>query len=155
MHRYYLTQRPVSVGAQPKGFCSLSNDPGELPGGIKYYGYVEYQRDLTPREVEDYELYDGNNKIKTLDGWRGSGADSFYDYAQPGDIVDRDTVDYFIDCMPPRSMTYGYVQMGEPYSSRFDEYTGKYRSTYLTFFKEGQNWIYQGTCFGGGLKNIL
>ena len=59
LHRYYLTQRPVSIGTQPKGFFSFSDDPGELPNGITYYGYVDYDRDLTDKEVKEYELYDG------------------------------------------------------------------------------------------------
>ena len=66
LHRYYLTQRPVSIGTQPKGFFSFSDDPGELPNGITYYGYVDYDRDLTDKEVKEYELYDGGKNLKLL-----------------------------------------------------------------------------------------
>lgn len=155
LHRYYLTQRPVSIGTQPKGFFSFCNDPGELPGGIKYYGYVEYERDLTADEVYDYELYDGSIKMKTLEGWRASGAGNFEEYVHPGDFVDGGMVDYFVDCLPPRSLSHGYVQMGEPHSSALDKKDGRFRNTYMTFFKDGRNWVYIGNCFGGGLENIL
>lgn len=56
-HRYYLTQRGIAPGCQPKGFSSWVDTPeGKLTTGVQCYGYVEYERELTPEEIREYEL---------------------------------------------------------------------------------------------------
>lgn len=63
-------------------------------------------------------------EIKTLDDWRKfsdrTGKGSIYDYLRKGDIVSEDIVDNFMDMLPPRAMSYGYLQVGEPHSHVYD-----------------------------------
>lgn len=91
-----------------------------------------------------------NTEIKTLNGWceftDRTGKDSIYDYLNKGDVVAEDIVDYFMNIMPPRAMSYGYLQVGEPYNHLLDD-NGKYRPVFLTFAKDNGNWRYYGNCF--------
>lgn len=61
---------------------------------------------------------------KTLDGWcefsECTGRESSYDYFRIGDIVLEDIVDNFINIMPPRAMSHGYLQVGEMYNHVYD-----------------------------------
>lgn len=79
-----------------------------------------------------------------------------FDYAtaKPGDFVTQAVVDNAMDCLPPVCMSARCSQMGEPYSSKLDEKTGEWRSTYATFRKVGGEWPngiweYCGHCFRG------
>jgi hypothetical protein len=79
-----------------------------------------------------------------------------FDYAtaKPGDFVTQAVVDNAMDCLPPVCMSARCSQMGEPYSSKLDEKTGEWRSTYATFRKIGGEWPngiweYCGHCFRG------
>lgn len=59
MHRYYLTQRPPGIGCQPEGFIEVEWFVGRIfvPSiGREAWGYVEYDRKLTEKEITDYEL---------------------------------------------------------------------------------------------------
>ncbi len=62
-----------------------------------------------------------------------TGKESYTDYVKPGDYVDQETFNYFMDIMPPASCRYEYryLQMGEPYG--FCDLDGKYIQTFLTF----------------------
>ena len=80
--------------------------------------------------------------------------DSFdYSKVQIGDYVEQAVVDDAMDCLPPACMTSACAQMGEPYSHREDERTGKWRATYATFKRvtSGRDgiWEYCGHCFCG------
>lgn len=100
--------------------------------------------------------------IKTIEGWeewadtRGPMENSDWQhYCKPGDLVDEGVYDYFLDILPPRSMGYGYLQVGEPHSYRFNPETGKHQATYSTFVKvEKGIWRYCGTCFAGQTTHI-
>ena len=76
-----------------------------------------------------------------------------YSTAQVDDFVFQAVVDDAMDCLPPACMTSACAQMGEPYSTRQDPDTGKWRSTYATFKRvtEGRDgiWQYCGHCFCG------
>lgn len=91
-----------------------------------------------------------NTQIKTLDGWTKfadlTGKTSIYDYLNKGDIVSEDLVDNFVNALPPRAMSYGYLQMGEPYSHVYD-IDHRLRGIYLTFAKCDGRWRYCGNCF--------
>lgn len=91
-----------------------------------------------------------NTEIKTLKGWNEfaeqTGKYSWYEYAKIGDIVDETVVDHFMNVMPPRAMSYGYLQMGEPYSHRYD-IDRRLKPTYMTFAKCDGIWRYYGHCF--------
>lgn len=70
--------------------------------------------------------------------------------AQIGDYVSKDVVDDFMDCVPPACLRSDCSQMGEPYSTREDPDTGKWRNTYLTFKRVAAGvWMYCGHCFRG------
>ncbi len=49
--------------------------------------------------------------LKTLNGWTDfadrTGRTSIYDYLHKGDIIEESLVDYFMNVMPPRAMSYG------------------------------------------------
>lgn len=77
-----------------------------------------------------------------------------YDTAKIGDLVTAEVVMDAMDALPPACMSKTCAQLGEPYSSREDPDTGKWRATYATFrcrrgnFLEGI-WEYCGHCFRG------
>ena len=91
-----------------------------------------------------------NTEIKTLDGWTKfadrTGRGSIYDYLNKGDIVSEDIVDNFMDMLPPMAMSYGYLQVGEPFSHVYD-IDNRLRPTYMTFAKCDGQWRYYGNCF--------
>lgn len=86
------------------------------------------------------------SKHITREVWAAAG--DFYKAAQPGDTVDEQIVNDFRDCVPPASMSSGYLQVGEAYDHMVDE-NGRWRPTFMTFaFKDGV-WVYCGCCFLG------
>ena len=95
-------------------------------------------------------------EIKTLDGWHQFAEEnkegSWDKYCKPGDLVDEEVYDYFLDILPPHSMKRGYLQVGEPYSHRQNPATGKWQATFSTFVQVGKGvWRWCGNCFSGGL----
>ena len=91
-----------------------------------------------------------STEMKTLENWceftDRTGKGSIYDYLNKGDIVSEDIVDNFMDMLPPRAMSYGYLQVGEPYNHVFD-IDRRLRPTYMTFAKCDGVWRYYGNCF--------
>lgn len=85
------------------------------------------------------------HKLVTCADWKAAG--SFEKAANPGDYVEACIIDQMRDCLPPASMDFGFLQMGEPYSHELDPDTGRWRPTFATFKKGGQHWIYCGNCF--------
>ena len=50
-YKYYMNGRPVSPGAQPRGFSRFDeNDQGGR------WGAIYYPRELTEQEIKSYEL---------------------------------------------------------------------------------------------------
>lgn len=90
------------------------------------------------------------------DSWTGQY--DWTDYAKPGDLVDESVIDYFMTVLPPRTIEFGMIQVGEPYSSRKNEDTGRFEDTYLTFAPAASAgkgmYRYCGTCFYKQTKNI-
>lgn len=86
------------------------------------------------------------SKHITREVWAAAG--DFYKAAQPGDTVDEQIVNDFRDCVPPASMSSGYLQIGETYDHVEDE-NGWWRPTFLTFQLRGGSWVYCGCCFRG------
>ena len=85
--------------------------------------------------------------VKTYEGWQESGLPSFEDYCFPGDKVDDDMVQHFVDSVPPVLMLSFCTQAGEPYSSEADE-RGVRRPTFTTFHDLGGGyWQFDGYCF--------
>ena len=60
------------------------------------------------------------SKHITQEVWAAAG--DFCKAAQPGDTVDEQIVNDFRDCVPPASMSSGYLQVGEAYDHMVDEY---------------------------------
>ena len=58
--RYYCTQRPVGPGTYPKeGAREIVNFNRRMPVesiGRMAWGYIEYDRELTEEEADDFEL---------------------------------------------------------------------------------------------------
>lgn len=90
--------------------------------------------------------------VKTLQGWHEYGEthekNDWDDYCKPGDEVDREVYDHFLDILPPRTMKRGYFQVGEPYSMKQDK-DGNWKETWTTFAREGNKYYYLGNCFAG------
>lgn len=58
MYKYGMRLRPFSIGCQPKaGFIEREDDPTG-----KYWDVIIYDRPLTEKELEDYELDDLNER---------------------------------------------------------------------------------------------
>lgn len=75
--------------------------------------------------------------VKTYADWTGD----FDKYAKPGDRVDEELFDYFLNVLPPECyLPGGGFQVGEPYST----FQGK--STYATFLRVPGGFIYAGHC---------
>lgn len=76
-----------------------------------------------------------------------------YSDAQIGAYVSRGVVDDAMDCVPPTCMTSVCAQMGEPYSTRQDPDTGRWRNTFATFRRVTAGpdgiWQYCGHFFRG------
>jgi len=110
------------------------------------------------KKARDAVKYSG--KQKTLDEW-GNSYMNLDEYLAIGDKVDEALVDMQMNCVPPRSLSYGYLQVGEPYADALDERNNKgcYRATYTTFHKKSdkdyQGWVYAGHCFAGENINRL
>lgn len=81
--------------------------------------------------------------MKTYKEWVESKV-CFSSFVQEGDVVDEAIVDYFIEVLPPVTMNFTMVQMGEPY----DMVGG--RNRYLTLEKVKNEWVYTGKKFRGG-----
>ena len=85
--------------------------------------------------------------MKTFKEWLKTDK-NFRDFVHPGEAVDERMVDHFRDILPPKNMSFGYLQVGEPIKQVLDE-NGKYRTVYMTFEQELGNWLYKGLCFPG------
>ena len=95
-----------------------------------------------------------NYPIKTRQAWHDSGLSQFEDFCLPGDEVDGEMVEHFINAIPPIKMSSQCVQEGESHSTEFDNNVGRYRNTYATFHRiGGGKWIFDGYCFYGENTN--
>lgn len=75
-------------------------------------------------------------EIKTYKDWTGS----ITDYLKPGDIVDEEMYNHFLNILPPLVWNGYYLQVREAQSYVCGG------NTYLTFSYENGNWIYKGEC---------
>lgn len=56
-YHYATLMRPPQLGAVPTpGLVSVCCEEGAAPSGHFYYGWAKYTRELTAKEVHDYEL---------------------------------------------------------------------------------------------------
>ncbi len=81
--------------------------------------------------------------MKTYSAW-GESRQSLDHFLLIGDVVDQEMADYFVNVLPPASMSGLLIQIGEPVS----DVAG--RPTYATLRKDGTGqWIYAGNCHRG------
>lgn len=62
MKKYYILHRPVGIGTQPSGFADFANFGYRtyIPEiGREAWGWLKYDRELTEKELRDYELERG------------------------------------------------------------------------------------------------
>ena len=56
-YRYATLMRPPELGACPmEGMVAFSWENGIAPSGHHYWGWCEYNRKLTDKEIIDYEM---------------------------------------------------------------------------------------------------
>ncbi|MCC8014665.1 MAG: hypothetical protein LIO87_05670 [Eubacterium sp.] len=166
---YETIELDLHIGG--KYITTVSVDVILLTGGIRTFPcgngddyrfndemYIELLKFLKEERKKITDSY----PVKTFEGWHESGLHDYDDYCFPGDKVDNETVEYFINCLPPTTYKSGYVQIGDPYSCEQDE-NGELRYTYSTFSiinsekdSEGNPlWLYNGICFENGTVNVI
>lgn len=69
VYRYYCRFRPPMPGAIPKqGLVNLTSfDYRQSYDGIECWGWVEYDRELTKDEINDYELAKSSNDLPCVE----------------------------------------------------------------------------------------
>lgn len=77
--------------------------------------------------------------MKTYKEWSDAKV-SFTEFAEVGDEVDEEIIDYFIGCLPPVFYSSTIVQCGEPY----DHFGKNGQARYMTFKKIDDKWFYVG-----------
>lgn len=85
--------------------------------------------------------------MKTFRNWTAT-AMSLTSFLKPGDEVDQEVADYFINAVPPKTMTTDLIQLGEPHD-HFRDQDRKYRPVFATLKRQGEKWFYAGICFSG------
>lgn len=81
-YKYYTVRRPPDIGTVPKDFIHIESY-GEIKqldkSGYHAWGEVEYNRKLTDKEVNDYELLEDNFEEKRKEGLQDiQGLDKIY-----------------------------------------------------------------------------
>ena len=82
-------------------------------------------------------------EFKTYADWKGD----LSQYLDIGDVVDEEMADYFINVLPPATMSGHLIQMGEPYSHVEN------KATYHTLVNTFDGWVYAGTCHKGSYEH--
>lgn len=77
--------------------------------------------------------------MKTYKGWNGSGK-NLDKYLSPGDAVDQEMYDYFLEVLPPVCFGSTYVQMGEP----CDHGGPEGRARFDTIVRKDGEWVFVG-----------
>jgi len=61
MFKYFYRLRPPGPGCQPRGFIEVKEE--DINQGQHYWGWVTYDRELSPAEIDNYDL---ENESKDL-----------------------------------------------------------------------------------------
>nr|DAN89111.1 MAG TPA: hypothetical protein [Caudoviricetes sp.] len=93
-------------------------------------------------------------EIKSIKGWEASKHNSWGAYCNPGDLVSEDVFEYFLNILPPKRLSAGYLQVGGAIGTALNKATGKLQDTYMTFICTLEKGIYQycGNCFVGNIR---
>jgi len=54
MFKYFYRLRPPGPGCQPRGFIEVKEE--DINQGQHYWGWVTYDRELSPAEINNYDL---------------------------------------------------------------------------------------------------
>lgn len=137
-------------------------DVERLISGVKVFpcGNGDDEKLTAQQRIEILEFVQAERKkitdsypIKTRAGWHESGLRLFEDYCFPGDIVDEEMVEYFVNNVPPLLLLPSCTQIGESFSIELDA-KGNYMPTYGTFHDlGGGRWQFDGYCFYKENKN--
>ncbi|MEG1409707.1 MAG: hypothetical protein RSB77_03605 [Bacilli bacterium] len=84
-------------------------------------------------------------EIKTMKDWKYDFGTDF----KPGDRVDNEIYEHFLNVLPPLVYRSNMLQVSEPYG--WDSRGG---STYTTFINDGISWVYKGHCFKNQTEHI-
>jgi len=85
MKRYYSTHRPVGPGTYPRAEAHEIHNYEDRQyvrdAGREVWGYIEYDRELTPEETRSYELVEGGKEedVRMLGKISGIEAALFYE----------------------------------------------------------------------------
>ncbi len=144
----YYTTCVIEVYSLTSGIktfpCGIGDDY-ELKGEelVQVLEFIQKQR----------EAIASRYPVKTYEDWQESGLPTFEDYCKPGDTVDEAMVDYFMNCVPPVSMSSSCAQAGEAYNHASDD-KNRYRATYTTFVRlSSSQWRFAGYCYRGETTN--
>lgn len=112
-----------------------------------YYDLLMFLKEQREKLKSGYE-------VKTKAAWYASGLPTFEDFFDVGDTVDDELVQDMVDSVPPVLWRDSCTQIGEAYSSEYDEDRQRHRDTYITFHKAATGrWVFDGYCFKGENKN--
>lgn len=125
--------------------CGITDFPCANGGSVELT--TEQQIAILETVQQERKRITDSYPIKTLEGWKNSGLPAFEDFCFPGDAVDDGMVEHFITSVPPALMWSSCMQAGEPHSLVFDEDSGRFRNTYITFRKVKGGWLFDGYCF--------
>ena len=107
-------------------------------------------KEINAMGIDVYCLDENKKEIKSLEEWNKSNAKEITDYLKIGDRVDRKLIDYFVDSLPPVTLTGEIVQIGGVFSI-----SPNGKNTYITFAidKPFGDWYYMGACEKGSIIN--
>ncbi|MEG0985022.1 MAG: hypothetical protein RSK76_01460 [Clostridia bacterium] len=152
LYRYYTLYRPPMPGAVPKEGLkrAYGYDTRQLviPINKWAWGYVEYDRPLSDKEISVYEL-SPERTIITMDNWPER-----WESVAPGTEISEDVYNEMLNVLPPIYIRAGHstyfsgFQMGEPQDHR-EGANGKWRARYLTFISARGRYYYAGIHFLG------
>lgn len=144
----YITTCVVDVDLL---LCGIKTFPCGNGDDLKLTG--QQQLDILELVAEERKRITDSYTVKTYEGWHQSGLPTFEDYCKPGDMVDEEMVDYFVNVVPPVLMRSTCTQAGEPFThERAGD--GSYKPTYTTFHRVSKGlWRFDGYCFEGENDN--
>lgn len=116
---------------------------------------------LKPAEIYNATLfilngrshYRNDNIPKTLNSWLNCGIHNFFDFIYPGDAVDKELIDHYVNGMDGTVETENYLQAGKAISVMYDDKSSVWPA-YVTFTKKDDGWYYVGICRQGDSQNI-
>lgn len=100
-------------------------------------------------DIKERDYFTSPEPNKEYKGKPVYNRDTFeYDVAEIGDYVTTEIATDAGNAVPPIEYNSNMIQCGEPTDSRYDDRKCRYRNTYATFVRVGNDvWEYRGDCF--------